>query len=71
MRGSLIKNTLLGANAEKKLGNPQFYGQWTDEDSQSWLPAEVLEGKKVISLDSRFVDLKNTGLLYTLIKLMT
>ena len=39
--------------------NPQFYGQRTDEDSLNGLCAKSLQ--RPISLDSRFVDLENTG----------
>ena len=48
--------------------SPQFYGQWTVEDSQNWLLAtcKFNKTKKSISLDSRFVNLENTGLCATL-----
>ena len=40
--------------------NPQFYGQWTIEDSQNGLCAKTLQRQSTISLDSRFVDLENS-----------
>ena len=48
--------------------NPQFYGQWTVEDSQNGLWAKKFtKTKNSISLDSKFVDLENTGERVTLI----
>ena len=34
---NLIMNWFSDSNANRKWGNPQFYGQWTVEDSQNWL----------------------------------
>ena len=49
--------------------NPQFYGQWTVQDSQNGLcTKKFTKTKNSISLDSRFVDLENTGERATLSK---
>ena len=49
--------------------NPQFYGQWTVQDSQNGLcTKKFTKTKNSISLDSRFVDLENTGFPATLIQ---
>ena len=45
---------------------PKYYGQWTVEDSQTDYLLTDQEGKESISIDSRFVDLKKTGLSTTL-----
>ena len=41
--------------------NPQFYGQWTVQDSQNGLLAKILQRQRVLSAwIPGFVDLQNT-----------
>ena len=51
--------------------NPQVYRQWTAEDSQTDYLLTDYESEKSVSIDSQFVDLKNTGLSTYHLKLAT
>ena len=48
--------------------NPQFYRKWMVQDSQNGLCTKSLPRQKILCLDSRFVDLENSGLPATLRK---